>query len=380
MLDMLRDDWSALLAAQPNAPIFLTWEWIRSWYQWREPEWEQWVLAVRNQEGELCGVVPLARTIHSVGLLPVKRLAFAGDHRAYRMHMDVIASPEDKPAIVQALLAFLWVNRRDWDVLDLEALVEDSNLARTVAERGWKCFEVERLVSPATALPDTWEAYERSRLSSDYRWQLRNRRKKLEKAYPGQVRFERLTDPARLPAAMEALRVLHQKRWHRKGQGSSFDHASFTNFHHEMARVGLERGWLRLYMIWVGERAIAAEYAYLYNGVLTGYATAFDMDFGDYNPGQILMAFMVQDAIAEGVRELDLGRGTFEYKFRWTDAERLDTHLVLAGTPAGYLWASGGALMRGAKAWSREKMPASLRDRINHRKAPGTPAPEKKAA
>ena len=112
---------------------------------------------------------------------------------------------------------------------------------------------------------------------------------------------------------------------------------------------------------------VAAEYAYRYDDVLTGYATAFDDEFRDYNPGQIMLAYMVQDAIAEGVRELDLGRGTYDYKFRWTDREHRSSHLQLSVSPAGHLWAYGNALAREAKDLSRKYLPEKVRGQINRR-------------
>ena len=101
--------------------------------------------------------------------------------------------------------------------------------------------------------------------------------------------------------------------------------------------------------------------------MLTGYTTAFDVDYGDYNPGQLVLAYMVQDAIAEGVHELDLGRGSYDYKFRWTDDQHLDTHVLLSATPGGDLWVFGRLLMRRSQEWARTHVPGSWRSAANSR-------------
>jgi CelD/BcsL family acetyltransferase involved in cellulose biosynthesis len=361
----LREQWSSLHGQVPGAPVFLTWEWVNAWWCNHKPGWELWVLAACDENGRLAGIAPWTLMHHRYGPVKVDRLAFVGDHRAYRIHLDVLARREEKDAVFGAMLDYLRTQPRAWDVLDLEALAADSTVKNMLANSSGVYHDVEALRCPYTVLPDSWETYERERLTSTHRWEMRNRRRKLEKDYPGQVVFERVRRPEELPAAMAALATLHQQRWHAKGQGSSFDHASFAGFHRDLAALALARDWLRLYLLKVGGQVIAAEYAFLADGALFGYSTAFDVAWGRYSPGQLLMVYMIQDAIAEGVRELDLGRGTFDYKFRWTDRERVDSHVVLSASPTGHLWAYGGAALRWAKAVARERLPESARERIN---------------
>jgi CelD/BcsL family acetyltransferase involved in cellulose biosynthesis len=364
----LRDGWAALHAETPDAPIFLTWEWVDAWQRNREAGWELWVLAACDETGRLAGVAPWTRMRHHYGPLTLDRLAFVGDHRSYRIHLDVLARPDEKNAVFAAMLDYLASQPRAWDVLDLEALAAGSAVQETLAlagRGGRRYHQVETLPCPYTRLPDSWETYEREQLSAEHRKWIKNRRNRLEKDFPGQVVFERVTDAASLPAAMDDLAALHQKRWHGKGQGSSFDHESFRGFQRDVAALALAHDWLRLYFLRVNGHAIAVEYFFLHGGVLFDYAKAFDPDWSRYSPGQLLMAHVVQDAIGEGVRELDLGRGSFDYKFRWTDQERVDSHVVLSASPTGHLWAYGGAAIRRAKDLAREKLPESVRARVN---------------
>ena len=235
----LREQWNTLLADVPNAPVSLTWEWTNAWWRHREPGWELWVLAACDETGHLAGIVPWTRMHHRYGPLGVDRLAFVGDHRSYRIHLDVLARPDEKEAIFAAVLAYLRERRRDWDVLDLEALAAGSGVQSAMAAASGRYHQVETLACPYTVLPATWEAYERDRLSAEHRKWLKNRHNRLEKDYPGQVGYRRVRVPEELPAAMDSLAALHQKRWHGKGQGSSFDHASYAGFQREIAAAAL---------------------------------------------------------------------------------------------------------------------------------------------
>jgi hypothetical protein len=364
-LDDLREPWSDLLAGLPEAPIFQTWEWTNTWYQHREPGWELWVLAARDERGRLTGVAPWMLTHHRLGPVNVDRLAFVGSYLTYRAHMDIVARPEEKEAVFAASMKYLKGRQGAWDVLDLEALAGSSPVRWCLGETGGRIWQVEELICPYQTLPATWEAYEKERLSSEHRWEIRNRRRKIERDYPGQVTFRQVASQTELDGAMDGLAALHKKRWHGKGQGSSFDHPSFEGFQREISALGLERDWLRLYVLEVAGQPIAAEYAFRYGTTLFGYATAFDPDWGRYSPGQLIMAYTIQRAIAEGLRELDLGRGTFDYKFRWAGQQRQDTHVVLSATLPGHLWASSGVLFRGAKTLAHERMPDSVRERVN---------------
>jgi CelD/BcsL family acetyltransferase involved in cellulose biosynthesis len=294
-----------------------------------------------------------------------------------------LARPAEKERVLQSMLGYLQAQAQAWDVLDLEALAGDSNITFSLSGAFGHYHVVQELPCPYTLLPPTWEEFAQGHLTSSHRWEIRNRRRRLERDHPSQVGFTRVRDAADLPAAFDALAALHQKRWHGKGQGSSFDHESFRGFHRELAALALERDWLRLYLIKVGTQVIAVEYAFLYRGTLFGYATAFDPAWGDYSPGQLLMAFVVEDAIGEGVRELDLGRGTFDYKFRWADRQRIDRHVLLSASPTGHLWAYGGTWLRRGKTLAREKLPSDLRERANHwlagRKASPSVSPKQAA-
>ncbi len=70
------------------------------------------------------------------------------------------------------------------------------------------------------------------------------------------------------------------------------------------------------------------------------------------SPGTVLTAWMVRALLAEGVTQLDFGRGDDPYKRLWADARRQRKGLILArpwrprGAMALLRQAAGGALRR----------------------------------
>ena len=367
-LDNLRASWQELLsAAGPQVPVFLTWEWVVAWCHHMEPSWESWILAAWDEQGKLAGVAPWMLSHHEYGLVRIKRLAFLGSNYAYRTHQDIVARTGEVEPVTDAFIGYLWNNQRSWDVLDLEGLAEGSSLNKSIRRARAQVVTKDTIECPYASLPGTWEAYELQQLSANRRQQIRARRRHLERDFPGQVVFQTVRSAEELPAAMDALVELHRKRWHGRGQASSFDEPAFLAFHHELASVALDCGWLRLYLLKIGDRTIATEYCFLYHGVLFDYQKAMDPDpvLDRYSPGQLVLAYALQEAIKEGAHEFDMARGNYDYKYSWTDQTRPDYHLILSATPVGHLWLYGGNLVGNAKVKSREILPDSVRRRLN---------------
>ena len=103
-------------------------------------------------------------------------------------------------------------------------------------------------------------------------------------------------------------------------------------FHRDFAAAALERGWLRLWLVEVEGRAVAAWYGWRLGPVYSYYQAGFDPDWGDASVGLVLLAHTVRAAIEEGAGEYDLLLGDEPYKARFADSEREVETLVL--TPA----------------------------------------------
>ena len=361
----LREAWSALLATVPQASIFLTWEWISTWWRNREESWELWLLVAWDPDGRLAGVAPWMLVEEPFGPWSLRRLMFARNSGMFPNHMDILARPAEQGEICAAFMDYLQRQGAAWDVLDLEALAADSVVGSCLATAGGHYREREPLVCPFAGLPQTWEDYERERLSANRRQQLRSRRRKLERDYPGQVTYHEVTHPDELPLALDTLIAFNLVRWHDKGLHASFDDDCFVAFHREMAPLALARGWLRLYMLKVAGQVIAVEYCFRYGDVFTNYQRGFDQAWERYSPGQLLYAHTIRQAIAEHAREFDMLRGAHDYKLSWADAQRFDRHPLLSRTWQGHAWIAGGILFDAAQRTGRKMVSPEIREKIN---------------
>jgi CelD/BcsL family acetyltransferase involved in cellulose biosynthesis len=361
----LKEPWTALLTDIPDVPIFLTWEWVSTWWRRYGQDRALWVLTAWDDAGRLVGLVPWMRVCHHLGPLCLRRIAFAGSWFTYRVHLDVIARPDEKEAVCAAFLAYLDTHRKEWDVLDLEGLAQDSVLKRHLATAKGLYRERKALICPFTPLPGDWDTYQMNSLSAKKRRNLSYRRRRLERDHSGQVVFHRVTEADELPQAMDSLGALNRKRWHAEDLATSFDNSCFVAFHREMAALALQRGWLCLYQLKVADQVIAASYGFRYRDVFYGYQTGFDLDWGRYSPGRLIIAHVIQEAIKEQAHELDMLGGVYEHKFSWTDKARVEPHLSLSTNWRGHLWSVGAALFDVARFRGRKVLPQALLQRIN---------------
>jgi hypothetical protein len=115
-----------------------------------------------------------------------------------------------------------------------------------------------------------------------------------------------------------------------------------------------QRQWLRLGVIWLHERPIAAQIWFVAHGRAEIFKVAYDESFKEYSPGTVLTARLMERAMQiDRVHEVDYLIGDDAYKKPWM-SDRRERFGVIAYNP----WTVAGALGaileltgRRAKAW-----------------------------
>jgi CelD/BcsL family acetyltransferase involved in cellulose biosynthesis len=108
----------------------------------------------------------------------------------------------------------------------------------------------------------------------------------------------------------------------------------------------------------VGDESIASWISFQVNERLSGYMTGFDPEWSSKRPGKILHGFVVRQALADGSRELDFGRGAEDYKYEMGAINRTNRRFILSNnTP------------RSATAYALTKLRLLARDLIRRYQA-----------
>src|ERR1035437_10130070 len=101
--DGLREEWDRLLAGSASDGVFLTWEWLRTWWSHLAGRHELRIVAVRRG-GELITLAPLAvRPGPLRRLLPFRAVEFLGTGTAGSDYLDLIVRKGDEAEALDAL-------------------------------------------------------------------------------------------------------------------------------------------------------------------------------------------------------------------------------------------------------------------------------------
>ena len=129
------------------------------------------------------------------------------------------------------------------------------------------------------------------------------------------ARIEIVTADADLPRAMAAYEQVYAGSWKKP--------EPVADFMPELARLCSRRGWLRLGIVWLEERPIAAQLWIVSNGRAAIYKVAYDETFKHYAVGTVLTAVLMEHVIdVDRVGEVDYLIGDDEYKKRWMTHRR----------------------------------------------------------
>jgi CelD/BcsL family acetyltransferase involved in cellulose biosynthesis len=182
---------------------------------------------------------------------------------------------------------------------------------RLVAERG--------PASPYLDLPGTYDELLASK-SRNFRSQLGRRRRALEKE--GALAFRTTSGGEALERDLEAMLRVEAAGWKSEQGTAILSDERARGFYTRFAQVAAERGWLRLHLLELDGRAIAADYSLVFAGGEFLLKTGFDEAFSRLSPGLVLRGDVLRQATEAGLGYYDFLGGPDHYKMRWADQLR----------------------------------------------------------
>jgi len=317
--------------AEASGNVFATPEWLSAWWTHFGDDQEARFHTVRD-DGRLVALLPLVLWRRAPRVL-----RFAG-HGPSDV-MGPVCAPEDRLVAAAALERVL--QEADWDVLLAERLASSDLLPPSLRER---LLQAEP--SPVLHIEGrSWDDYLASK-SPNFRQQARRRERKLAKEH--EISFRLADDPDRLDADLEDLFLLHNLRW--QGYSGALLERRAA-FHRDFAHRALERGWLRLWLLEVNRRTVAAVYGLRFGGRELFYQAGRDPDYDRLAVGFVLIVHSVREAFNEGLDAYDFLRGGEGYKERFTDADDTVVETWAAGRgPLGRTTVAVAPRMRGLLA------------------------------
>ena len=337
----LRSEWEALLVQARNKSIFMTWEWLVSWWEIFGGDSDLWWLIIRSRDGKMVGGAPLYLRKHRNGLfLPHRELRFVGTGASVAPeHLDIVVDHANSNGLVRTISAYLVDHFSDWDILCLANISDPAAATYQLADELVRCgatsfIESQLPNAPYIPLPNSWDEYFKS-LSAKMRANIARHRRKLDREY--QVTFHVWSHAdGDLDLAFDEFERLFQTRKASVGIGNKFEEVhGYRQFHRLLAQKFAEKDWLYLAFLKNGKKPLAAEYTFKYLNSLYSYQFGFDAKFARNNVFKVLRSYIIEDAIGRGLKEFELLRGQEPYKYAWK-AVPMRKHLLKCFSPTFY--------------------------------------------
>jgi len=360
----LGPEWDELLSSSPSESVFLTWEWMFTWWKHLSGRRRLSILAVRSA-GELIAIAPLAlRPPDYRRLTPFSSLEFLGTGIAGSDYLDLIVRAGREQDALPALADYL---ARGTTMLDLAQIRRGSSLALDLAGRikgrGWGLSEATTAVCPYIDLSgQTWPSY-LAGLGPAHRANLNRRLRNLTRS--SELLFTEARSEEERREFLGHLIVLHNLRRRELGGSETFHTPRLVGFHEEFSALARRRGWLRLYLLRLDQRPVAALYGFRYGRTFYFYQSGFDPAHGKQSVGLVAMGLTIRNALEDGAAEFDLLHGDEKYKSLWARQRREIGRLEIYPPSArGAIQRGVNEFGRGARRLARRAMPRVLADRI----------------
>lgn len=320
----LKEEWNQLLGRSSHPSIFLTWEWLYTWWKYFGRGKKLHILAVREQSRKVRGIAPLFITQDRWGPSKLSVVKFLGTQPISSEYLDFIAEDNNFGQALEPTLNYL-KSFSGADLLFFSDLLEDSTIKRFLSQSGQTDSRLEEgQTCPHIIFPSTWEEYLQSvnrrvkeYVKSNLRFFVQEKKGTLKKASE--------SDYTRV---LSGLFRLHARRWQARGQAGSFASPEKRDFHQEICQRLLETKRLGLYYLEVDKKIISVLYGFSYQDTYYYYQTGFDLSLESKRPGLLVLGYAIEDSFKAGLKKFDFLRGEEEYKLKWANRQTKTYNLL----------------------------------------------------
>ena len=233
----LEKDWNQLYSQDLEATIFISWDWMFTW-------WETFNNSIKSQlfilcvyeNKELIGIAPFY-LLHSFpkSLIQGKTITFIGSgenckDKIVSQYSDFLVNANKKAEVVKSISDFLISNKNKWDFADFEFLLKDS-LISTFFEDGLSDIHINSshygnrfFISEIKDMDDFLN-------QMGNRWSKMFRKKYQKLQNQGEVEIISTQNTDATQKEFKQLAKMHEARWKGRTDFNIFKSKLFNDFH-----------------------------------------------------------------------------------------------------------------------------------------------------
>lgn len=329
--------WMTLLNRCPGCSVFQTFPWHACW--WKAFGGPHDLFVILGYAGtKLVGIAPMMITREKGPLGRVRsQVRFIGSINNASDYCDFIVDP-DYPQVLGALLAEMSVSSNGFHRIDLSHFPGHSpNRARILEyfeSRDSRVMVEFQAEAPVRILGDRQADLRAANKSS-----LKRHTKFFEKS--GELRFHQCRSEDEILGYLGIFFEQHKSRRAETGSPSQFLDPAQQVFYRELVAGAFRHGWLRFDVVLFNGAPLAFHLGFEYQRRFIWYKPTFDVQFASRSPGEVLIKFLLEDAIRRGLEEFDFTVGSEPFKYRFANRIRSNER-VIAFRSAGDYWIHRG--------------------------------------
>jgi CelD/BcsL family acetyltransferase involved in cellulose biosynthesis len=329
--------WTSLLNCSPGCSVFQSFPWHVCW--WRAFGAPHELFVILGYAGSrLVGIAPMMITRERGPVGQVQRhVHFIGSINHASDYCDFITDP-DVPEALDALLEEICASSNGFSRIDLSHFPGHSpNQARALEyfkSRGMRTTVEFQADAPVRVLGNAQADLETVNKS-------RNRKQTRFFEKSGELRFHQCASEAEILGYLDSFFEQHTARRARTGAPSQFLDPAQRSFYRDLVRELLPYGWLRFDVILYNGNPLAFHFGFDYRNRRIFYKPTFDVSFSSKSPGEVLIQFLLRDAIDRKLEEFDFTVGSEPYKYRFANRTRSNNRLIVFRS-AGDHWIHRG--------------------------------------
>jgi len=329
--------WTALLYRSPGHSVFQTFAWNVCWWNAFRGSHELFVI-LAYAGPDLVGIAPMMISRKKGPMGRVRsHVRFIGSINDASDYCDFITDP-DVPLALHALLEEISVSSKGFHRVDLSHFPSHSpNRARIVEhfEGRNARFTVEfQADAPVRILGDNQADLKAANKSS-----LKRHTNFFAKS--GELRFHQCRSEGEIQGYLDLFFEQHKSRRALTGSPSQFSDPAQQVFYRELVRGAFRHGWLRFDVVLFNGAPLAFHFGFEYQRRFIWYKPTFDVQFASRSPGEVLIKFLLEDAIRKGLEEFDFTVGSEPFKYRFANRVRSNDRII-AFRSAGDYWIHRG--------------------------------------
>jgi CelD/BcsL family acetyltransferase involved in cellulose biosynthesis len=331
--------WNALTARCPESSIYQEFDWHAAWWSAFGRDHELMVVTCHIGH-RLVGIAPMMiTTSRSMRSDEHAKIRFIGCLNHASDYLNFIVDPQ-VPEALDALLTEVQCAFGSVDRIYLSHFPSHfGTFDRTLAffrERGSQMLLQTEQVAPYRRLGDVEDDRKAANKSS-----LRRRYNHFRRL--GDLRFHRCESESEILGYLDAFFKQHIARRALTAAPSQFLDRGERVFYREMVLRLLRPGWLRFDVVLLDGVPLAFHFGFQYRNRFYWYKPTFDVAYAEHSPGQVLIKFLLEDAIEHGLDEFDFTVGSESFKYRFANGVRQNMRLTVVRSPVDY-WLSRSRL------------------------------------